>query len=275
MKKIFQVFLIPSVFVFASPTFAATDSSVYLELGQDNQSGDSQYVDADFGLSRGARLMLGYGNSASGTDGTNSKSLYAGVSSDPTAKRAVAFTVSKIKEENGFDLVGARLDLMHNTTDWASTLSPEVRKIDFYDGGETTSVSSTGLGGLLGYYGRDPFYATLGYTAYSYQDTPQSLSTQTIGVGRFSNTISSSSGQSLGLDDYRGAFNLGYKFGAGKIGFKHAVAGSATDNRTTTSDSLYARYNFNDSWDTQGTLGRADDEVVVTDFASVALGYHW
>jgi hypothetical protein len=256
----------------AGNAFAATDSSIYLELGRDNDDGDSQYVDVTLGLDSGSQVFFGYGTSTSGLDNTDSTSFYVGIGSNPNADFGTAVTFSSQEKEFDFELIAVKLDLYFNNDDWAFTLSPELRDIDFYGDGSTLSP---GLGAQIGYYGLDPFYISVGRTVYRYEDDPQSITMQTIGMGRFTRTISSTSGDSLGLDDYRNLLNLGFNYSKGKAGFKHVTSGSSTDNTTYTSNSLYVKYKFDINWDAQVTAGKADDDVEKTSFSSLSVGYHW
>lgn len=278
MKKIPHTFLIPALFTITGNTFAATDSSIYVELGRDNDDGDSQYVDVTLGLDSGSQVFFGYGTSTSGLDNSDSTSFYAGMGSNPNDDFGTAVTLSSQEVEYDFDLIGVKLDLYFNSDDWAFTLSPELRSIDFYGTQSGSSVMSPGLGGQIGYYGLDPFFITVGHTVYSYEDDPQTIVSQTsTGTGRFSRivTTTSTSSESLGLDDYRSTLHLGYNYGQGKAGFKHVRSGSSTDDTTYTSNSLYVKYKFNPSWDAQVSVGKADDEIEETNFSSLSVGYHW
>lgn len=293
MYKVFMTGVCMAVITHASAVMAETASSIRYEQGRDDLDGVSRYLDIDLGLQGKNHIVFGYGNSTSETDtGTlESDSFYIGILSDPYADKAMGITYTALKEENSFDLDSIRLEFIANTDSWAFSLSPELRSIDIFSttttsttgsgpGGSGTSVSSStistlspALGFVAGYYGIDHIYIRAGATVYGYEKDVTALSSRNVFSMR--NTSVSTLDQAYGLEDYRILLAGGYNYGAGNIGLQHAHSVSIVDDAATRTSSAHVSYKFNEAWRTELTAGVVDDDVSRSQFASIALGYHW
>ncbi|MBI3187009.1 MAG: hypothetical protein HYZ31_03930 [Gammaproteobacteria bacterium] len=256
--------------------FADTSSSIRYEQASYDNDGDSYYLDIDLGLDSKNHLEFGYSKNTSqvNTEKSESDSFYVGYYTDPAADLSTGVAYTSVTEENYFDLDSIRLDFVVNTDNWAFTLSPELRSIDFYTTSNTTiNTLSPALGVMASYYGFENVFISLGRTMYSYEkDVSTSSHHHTSGMGIFS---VSTLDQAYGLDDYRNRFVAGYDFGSGNLGVRHTRIVAAVDSAVTTINSVFFGYKFSDAWRTELSTGRVEDDFEDTRFVSAALGYHW
>lgn len=295
MKNIFPTVLCAAAISCMSMAVAETASSIRYEQGQNDNDGDSRYLDIDLGLPGRHHLVFGYGNSTSPADtGTlESDSFYVGLLSDPYADRSMGITYTALKEEDSFDLDSIRLDITANTDDWEFSLSPELRSIDIFTATTTTTTSGQGagsttvtgttdttistlspaLGAVAGYYGIERIYLRAGITVFAYEKDVTSLSSRAENTMR--NISVSTLDQAYGLEDYRILFAAGYNYGPGNIGLRHTHSVSVVEDATTKTSSLHISYKFSEAWRTELTAGTVNDGIDDSGFVSAALGYYW
>jgi hypothetical protein len=277
MKNFFLKSVYCAVLICGVPAvFADTTSNIRYEQGWDDNDGDSRYLDIDLGLQDKNRIVAGYGKSTSlsGVDLLDSNSYYIGYITDPHADMSTGVTYTSITEQNNFNLDSIRLDLLFNTDDWAFTLAPELRNVEFYTSSTSTVTTlSPALGVMASYYGIDRVAIAVGHTAYSYDKNISSSSMHTSFIMR--NLSTSTYDQAYGLDDYRNMLAARYNYGAGNIGVRHTRSVSFVDATATTVNTVYISYRFNETWRTELSAGTVDDGVTDSRFTSLALAYYW
>lgn len=279
VKALFSLWL----FIFASQTcysFAATRSSVTLELGADDSNGQSYYVSGRYGFENGFLLKASTGESVS-TDPLNgeisSESQIIAIQSDPSALFSVGLKKSSSLQVGAINIDAAIFTLEMNTLDWGVFISPVQRDISIETANNLRAISFESNGSVAGitYYGWDPVYLSFNKSTYKY---PSQLSVVSNRTGLFTYIFGATTvNQIFALEDERSTREIGYYFDNASVSVSQSKGRSAVDQSISTVNVMYLSYNVSNSWVLGFSVGTSIIDVSsnVTRFSSLSLGYRW
>lgn len=279
VKAFFSLWL----FILSSHTchsFAATRSSITLELGADDNDGQSYYVSGRYGFKNGLLLKVSAGESVS-TDfsggETNSESQTIGIQSDPSALFSVGLKKSSSLQVASIDIDAVIFTLEMNTLDWGFFISPEQRdiRVETANNLRTINFSSNGSVAGITYYGWDPVYLSFNKAVYKY---PSQLSAVANRTGLFTYIFGATTiNQIFSLEDKRSTWEAGYYFDDASIAVSQSKGRSAVDQSISTVNVMYLSYNVSSHWVLGFSVGvsKIDISSNATRFGSLSLSYRW
>lgn len=261
-------------------TLSATNSAISLELGADDNNGDSYYLTGKHRFNNGLQIRASRGESASlesDNKELTSESYSIGVKSDPLAMFSVGLDLSHSQQSDSLEIDARTLTFEFNTLDWNVYASPEWRDISIAlnINKKVYEFESNGLIAGVGYYGWDPVY--LSYSRASY-DYPSQISTFNSRPNLYNYVFGSTTyNQVFALEDKRSSFEAGYFFNRASIAVSHSKGQSTVDQSISKVNTIYFSFNIDKSWTLGTTAGRSqvDTSDSSTRFISISLAYKW
>lgn len=279
VKALFFLWL----FILSSQTChlsAATRSSITLELGTDNNNGQSYYVSGRYGFENGFLLKASAGESVS-TDvmgnETSSEFQTIGIQSDPSALFSVGLKKSSSLQIGAIDIDAVTFTLEMNTLNWSSFISPEQRDITVETANNLRAISFESNGSVAGiaYYGWDPVYLSFNKATYKY---PSRISVLSNRIRLFTYIFGATTvNQIFELEDRRLTLEVGYYFDNASVALSQSKGRSVIDQSISTVNAMYFSYDVSNNWVVGFSVGtsKIDISSYVTRFGSLNLSYRW
>ena len=260
-------------------SFAASKSSIALELGTDNNNGQNYYLTGRYALDNGVLLKAATGESTS-TDNTSaelvSTSYTAGIQSDPSKTVNLSFNISNANQIDTVNIDSIIIGLDINSQDWNLFFSPEFREISVQTvTNNTINLESDGLATGLGYYGFDPLYISIQKNYYSYSKNLSAISNK---INFFTSVLGSDTvNQIYALEDDRTTIELGYYFDTASFAISQSEGVSTVDQSISTVNKIYLSFSLNNNWmlGISGGTSKLNTSTSTTAFANASLNYKW
>jgi hypothetical protein len=260
-------------------------SMIAVEVGGDAEGGRDRYLDLDYGLRNGTRLLLSLGSTSSDEEPEEiiTGSGLLGFRTDPLLPWSGGAELEHWGKKGVLTTDTLRLVVDFNATHWALSLRPQWRKLTFYSNcipllqplcKPEYEVGSNGLAIDLGYYSDGPWGVSLGVAHHNYDRDVSGLSQYPAFQLIFSaDTLD----LATSLEDHRVTLSASYVEGANAWLLSRLHSVSAVDSVESVATSLRYSRDLDAQWRLRlraGWQNIADSEDRVG-FGGVGIAYQW
>lgn len=256
-----------------------------LEISGDSVDGRDYYLDLDYGLPGGARLLLSLGESRSGGSGlaitTHLRSL--GLRADPLQDLSGGFDLEYWGEAGRLTSETLRMVLELNAGPWFVSLRPQWRSLTLYTDcierlrlrcNSQEKIRSRGMTLDAVYYTAGPWGFSVAYQRHRYDREVSTLGR----FRRFEYVFSASTLQlALGLEDYRVSVGISYAGERLLWNLSSLKSVSAVDNAENVVTTLRLSTELNPHWRLRLRVGSqyfaGGGERI--NFVGAGLAYSW
>ena len=258
-------------------------STVNVEYGWDASDGNEQFVDLDYGLDSGVRVIAGTGNTSFKKTNTTSKSQswITGLSSNPLNMLVYSLAYEKWNrnETNSFNSNILRLDrdtvvatVRWQTLNWSAAISPRQRNINIRPA--TTNVvigiRSPGYGASVSYYGLGKLSVTLDQLEYDYSNDIDLLRNITARSLTLAARIADQ------FDESRSRIIFSYNLERAALGIEWQRNVAVANLDVYKALIINMLVDLDKDWSLQGKLGKPVGGSLSSDsFGSIAASYRW
>ena len=258
-------------------------STVKVEYGWDASDGNEQFVDLDYALESGVRVIVGTGNTSFKKTNTASKSQswIAGLSSNPLDMLvySVVYENWNRNESNSFNSNILRLDrdtvvatVRWQTLNWSAALSPRQRNINIRPASTNVviGIRSPGYGASISYYGLDKLSVTLDQLEYDYSNDIDLLKS----IAARSLTLAARIADQF--DESRSRIILAYNLERASLGLEWQRNVVVANLDVYKALIMNVFIDLDKHWSLQGKLGKPVGGSLSSDsFGSIAASYRW
>jgi hypothetical protein len=260
-------------------------SVISLEGGGDSEGSRDHYLDLDYGLSTGARLLLssGVNRSAAQVDPITTRSVLLGFRTDPLARLGAGVDLEHWGAEDTLVTDTLRAVLEMNLAQWSFSLRPQWRTLTFTTDcialilpncKPEVEVKSTGLAFDVSYYTDGPWSFSMGFAKHNYDKKIEALAQYPVFQLVFS---AATLDLATALEESRGSFAVAYASGDSLWGVSWLKSVSKLTGDTSLVSTLRYSTDLNAHWRLRLKIGSQsqEDGSGRVGFSGVGLAYSW
>lgn len=260
-------------------------SVISLEGGGDSEGSRDHYLDLDYGLSTGPRLLLSSGanRSAAQQDPITTRSVSLGFRTDPLARLGAGVDLEHWGAENTLVTDTLRAVLEMNLAQWSFSLRPQWRTLTFTTDciavilpncKPEAEVKSTGLAFDASYYTDGPWSFSMGFAKHHYDKKIEALAQYPVFQLVFS---AATLDLATALEESRGSFGVAYASGDSLWGVSWLKSVSKLTGDASLVSTLRYSTDLNAHWRLRLKIGSQslEDGSGRVGFSGVGLAYSW
>ena len=255
------------------------------EGGGDANGSKDSYLDLDYSLPSGYRLLFSAGSNRSDSQDNpiTTKSSLLGFRSDPLKKFSAGVDLEHWGDKDSLTTDTVRLVLDVGTDNWLFSLRPQWRTLTF-----TTDcialiianckpeeqVKSSGTAIDINYFTDGPWGFSLGYAKHDYDRKVEALWQYPVFQLVFS---AATLDLAAGLEDYRNSLGVSYASTSSLWSFTHLKTVSRVSAATTFVTTLRFSTDINEHWRLRLRAGKQvnEDKTDQVGFAGAGFAYTW